>query len=275
MSISSKEPTPILDHFVILVSHRTLRELPERLKESFEVSTGGDHADGLTSNHLIILRDGVYIELIAFKDGIDPERRKSHKWGQLEENTIVDWAYTQVTERDFAQIQERVGAAGSGYFYENLVHGGRVQPDGTRVEWGTSAAYAVGREPIPTGTLPFWCIDKIDRQNRVPSTDSPKAIHPSDAQGISSVSVRIPTGQTLHAVSTTYDAIHRGDSPAPRTWLYETPNHDTTGANTVAIEAAPELAPGSQPQVAFKLVPGPRSPSSVEVLAGLVLEFDK
>jgi hypothetical protein len=275
MPLPNTEPPPILDHIVILVSHTTLKELPERFKDSLQVSTGGDHADGLTSNHIIILRDGVYLEVIAFKDGIDPERRKSHQWGQMEENTIIDWAYTQVTARDFAQVQERVGAARSGYLYENLVDGGRVQPDGTRVEWSTSAAYTVDGGPVPRGTLPFWCIDKTDRQNRVPSTDSPKAKHPSDAQGISSVLVRIPTGQSLRGVSTAYDAIHRGDSPSPQTWIYETPNSDITGAKTVTAEAAPELAPGGRPQITFKLLPGPRSPSSVEILPRFVLEFDK
>lgn len=92
---------PILDHVVILVSYKSLQELPKNLENSLIVIEGGSHADGRTVNKLIIFSDGSYIELIAFRDGLDPERRKERRWGSLKECAIVDWAYTLADVREF------------------------------------------------------------------------------------------------------------------------------------------------------------------------------
>ena len=56
-----------LDHLVILV-----RDLDQAVREyevlGFTVTSGGEHADGLTRNALIPFRDGSYLELVAFLD---------------------------------------------------------------------------------------------------------------------------------------------------------------------------------------------------------------
>src|SRR5690625_157113 len=118
-------PRPTLDHIVILVSHQTLQTIPDRLQDVLVVAPGGAHADGLTSNKLILLADGVYIEFIAFFDDVDPERRRRHRWGNLKENNIVDWAYTLPHEGGFGAVQQRVADAQAGYTYDDPVAGGR------------------------------------------------------------------------------------------------------------------------------------------------------
>ena len=57
---------PNLDHIVILISHDALLTLSDHLQDHFVIAPGGTHADGLTSNKLILLPDGVYLESIAF-----------------------------------------------------------------------------------------------------------------------------------------------------------------------------------------------------------------
>lgn len=70
------------------------------------VIPGGTHADGLTVNALIVYLcshksqlnkkltlsahslSHVYIELISFTPTADPNKRKSHRWGQLEPGWI-------------------------------------------------------------------------------------------------------------------------------------------------------------------------------------------
>ncbi|KAG7436201.1 hypothetical protein Forpi1262_v003490 [Fusarium oxysporum f. sp. raphani] len=105
---------PILDHFAILVSYQTLQTVTQSLKDSLLVIDGGAHADGLTVNKLIHLADGTYLEFIAFVEGVDPEKRRAHRWGNLEEGKIADWAHTLPSEADYAQLQKRVADAGNG-----------------------------------------------------------------------------------------------------------------------------------------------------------------
>ncbi|MBE7180065.1 MAG: VOC family protein, partial [Terriglobus roseus] len=65
-----------LDHIIILVPHSLLASIPSSLSNAFTISPGGRHADGATENVLVVLRDGVYLELIAFAD----EARKPDHW---------------------------------------------------------------------------------------------------------------------------------------------------------------------------------------------------
>ncbi|KAJ5155797.1 hypothetical protein N7492_008600 [Penicillium capsulatum] len=103
--------TPILDHIVILVSHTVLSGISQHIEGQFTLAPGGNHADGLTTNKLILLSDGVYLEFIAFFDHVDPERRRKHRWGNQKEGTIIDWAFTLPSESDFGAIQQRLADA--------------------------------------------------------------------------------------------------------------------------------------------------------------------
>ncbi|EXK88446.1 hypothetical protein FOQG_08274 [Fusarium oxysporum f. sp. raphani 54005] len=131
---------PILDHFAILVSYQTLQTVTQSLKDSLLVIDGGAHADGLTVNKLIHLADGTYLEFIAFVEGVDPEKRRAHRWGNLEEGKIADWAHTLPSEADYAQLQKRVADAGNGVTYGDLTSLQRHRPDGVLMKCLVSVA---------------------------------------------------------------------------------------------------------------------------------------
>lgn len=116
-----------LDHVVILVPYSYLSGLPGLpgsepsggggdggggegaqalpwFRELFTFSPGGRHADGVTENVLVLFRDGVYLEFIAFTpesaggsdagEGKTSGGRDGHKWGKFVEGSVVDWAVT-------------------------------------------------------------------------------------------------------------------------------------------------------------------------------------
>ena len=62
-----------LDHIVITVTDLA-RARADYGRLGFEVLEGGEHADGVTHNALVVLADGTYLELIAFQQPA-PERR--------------------------------------------------------------------------------------------------------------------------------------------------------------------------------------------------------
>ena len=69
---------PNLDHLVHLVPPGKLDEAIKQFERlGFAVEHGGVHADGLTHNALIVLTDGVYIEIISFLDGPAKGRSKN------------------------------------------------------------------------------------------------------------------------------------------------------------------------------------------------------
>lgn len=269
---SQAAPQPSLDHIVILVSHETLVGLPDRLKGSFTVAPGGTHADGLTSNRLILFEDGVYIELIAFFDNIDPDRRKKHRWGQLKEGAIIDWAYTLRHESDFAAVQQRVDNAQAGFTYSDPVSGGRTKPDGTVLKWAVAAARdAQGNASWP-GILPFWCLDRTDRQLRVPyETDHQRTHHPCGALGVSSLALSVPE-QEVTALGRVYDGIHHQSGSASGSgqgWHFDVPSGSTAGKHAIRLL-------GSDGASGIKLVLQGTgdSPATVELLPGLELQIE-
>ncbi|RFU75702.1 hypothetical protein TARUN_6461 [Trichoderma arundinaceum] len=270
MSDLSNTPQPTLDHIVILVSAKDLLELPDRLKDSFIVSPGGTHAGGQTFNKLILFEDGVYIELIAFAEGISPEERKKHRWGRQRENTIVDWAYTLPHESDFAAVQQRVKDANAGFTYKDPVPGGRTRPDGVVLKWAIGAPQDANGNETEPGFLPFWCLDRTPRSNRVPyEKDKAQTQHPSGARGVSRLRLSVAQEQ-LSALQGVYDAIHNVDNAArgEDEWLFNSPN---TSANArhilgVASESGPKV------KLAFQGSVG--SPSFLELLPGIVVKFE-
>lgn len=220
-------PTPILDHIVILVPHATLLDLPPWLTDAFTVLPGGRHADGVTENKLILFRDGVYLELIAFLPGQD-DGRASHHWGRRREGHVVDWADSLPLRAgdgavdELEVIRRRVGAAHSGIEYGGPKPGGRVRPDGEELAWVISSPYVVDDEDespgrglrggFVGGEAPFWCLDRTPRDLRVPYQVEDNVRHACGAVGCAGVSVWVRDEDLFGTLRKTYDALqgHEG-----------------------------------------------------------------
>ncbi|TLD04213.1 uncharacterized protein PgNI_12111 [Pyricularia grisea] len=215
---------PLLDHIVILIPPRVLRDLPAWLMDSFTVITGGVHAGGATENKLILLADGVYLELIAFTEGVDPAKRAEHRWGARPEGRIVDWALTLPgTGEEFHKVQDRVRSRDAGVVYRDPVPGGRTTPSGTELKWavadprlaqdgdGSGAPVVL---PIEAGEAPFWCFDRTPRRLRVPHDVPANVEHPSGAVGLAGVTVFVADAAALGAFKKVYDGIY-GEEGSP------------------------------------------------------------
>lgn len=266
---------PILDHIVILVSYETLQELPKRLKGALTVIDGGTHAGGQTLNKLILFSDGVYIELIAFQQSLDPEKRKSHRWGELEEGTIIDWAHTLPDEKDFVVIQDQVKDAASGATYRDPVAGGRIRPDGVELKWSVASAQDASGNPLRPGTAPFWCLDRTPRHLRVPYQGDQGASstkHPSGALGVSRVSVTVSESE-LDIIAGVYDGIHgpASDTGADgRAWSFIVHSGSTQGKHQLSLGKSQD----QKRYIHITLLGNKDRPRTIEVLPGLTFELE-
>lgn len=161
-----------LDHLVILV-----RDLDQAVREyevlGFTVTSGGEHADGLTRNALIPFRDGSYLELVAF---LDPEDPRENVWGWRvflpSGGGLIDYCAASDDLGDDARALEERGLG-----VEGPTDGGRRLPDGTEIRWRVARIRQDGR------LLPFLIEDVTPRSLRVPG--GPAAEHPNGATGIS------------------------------------------------------------------------------------------
>ncbi|KAI6611922.1 hypothetical protein MCOR07_010036 [Pyricularia oryzae] len=208
---------PLLDHIVILVPPRVLHDLPAWLTDNFTVITGGVHAGGATENKLILLADGVYLELIAFAEGVDRSKRAQHRWGARPKGRIVDWALTLPgTGEEFAKVQDRVRSRAAGVVYADPVPGGRTTPSGTELKWAVADPRAArdgeGSDApvlsIEAGEAPFWCFDRTPRRLRVPHDVPANVKHPSGAVGLAGVTVFVADAAALEAFKQVYDGIY-------------------------------------------------------------------
>jgi hypothetical protein len=162
-----------LDHVVIAV-----RDLAGAVADyqalGFTVLPGGEHTHGASHNALIVFADGAYIELIAFLRP-NPEFRW---WRVLSEagDGLVDFALLP------GDIAADVAAAKArGLELEGPTDGGRLRPDGERLEWRTARA--------ATSDLPFLCGDVTPRHLRVPQGDVRR--HANGALGVSGIGVAV------------------------------------------------------------------------------------
>ncbi|WP_343716690.1 VOC family protein [Inquilinus sp.] len=162
-----------LDHVVIAVQdlERTVADY-EAL--GFTVAPGGEHTHGASHNALIVFADGAYIELIAFRRP-NPEFRW---WRVLDQagDGLVDFALLP------GDIAADVAAAKArGLALEGPTDGGRLRPDGERLEWRTARA--------ATSDLPFLCGDVTPRRLRVPEGNVRR--HANGALGIAGVEIAV------------------------------------------------------------------------------------
>ncbi|KAF7551157.1 hypothetical protein G7Z17_g5225 [Cylindrodendrum hubeiense] len=275
---NQSSPRPIIDHIVILVSYDSLFETPKRLENALTVIHGGEHADGLTVNKLVILPDGTYLEFIAFNKGIDPDRRRSHRWGSLEEGRIIDWAYTLPDESDFSQVQQRVREGGAGVTYRDPVAGGRVRPDQTVLKWAVASAKDAAGNPVWPGDAPFWCLDRTPRHLRVPYQEGSELLehtkHASNAQGVSKVEVRV-SEKDFSTLKPVYEAIHKVGQAAETTedgWSFDVHSGATKGSHRLSLSVLGNKDAKSEIRLTF--LGTDQSPKTIELLPGLIVDFE-
>jgi len=192
-----------LDHIIILVPYEELSHPPQWLTQNFTITPGGRHADGKTENRLICLRDGSYIELIAFINN-DPKLRAGHHWDKP--YGIVDYAFTTAdgAQKNFADLQERLEAnEDSAVRYEEPRKGSRKRDDGVEIQWEVTLPRTTNG--YQRGELPFFCHDITSRSMRVPlSADSTN--HPSLTYGIKELTVFVAESK-INALIEAYSAI--------------------------------------------------------------------
>jgi len=122
----------------------------------------------------VVFADGSYIEIIAYQRP-DP----TNLWWKLlieDGEGIVDFAVVpDDTQKDIAAARAR------GLSLGGPTAGGRVRPDGARLDW-----LIVRPE---TRDLPFWCGDVSQRSLRVPEGE--RRQHANGVQGIALVRVDV------------------------------------------------------------------------------------
>ncbi|GLB35554.1 putative glyoxalase-like domain containing protein [Lyophyllum shimeji] len=216
--MSDSPSTKILDHIVHLTPPGSVEATSEQFRRlGFNVIPGGTHTDGLTANALVILADGVYIELICFTHPPSyyppgsPERhaRDSHHWASKALGWI-DFAFVgngSLATRISDVINARARRDGSGAVYSPEVPGGRERTDGKVLKWLITAP----EDDAKRGTLPFFCGDITPREWRVPVDPPSNTEHPSTAQGVSHV-VILASPEDFSSISRQLTSV-TGDTP--------------------------------------------------------------
>jgi catechol 2,3-dioxygenase-like lactoylglutathione lyase family enzyme len=162
-----------LDHIVIAVADLDAA-FADYTRLGFTAIRGGEHANGITHNVLVVFADGAYLELIAFRRA-DPGNR----WSDIFEHAgegFVDYALLpdNIDKVVFA-AQER------GLDIEDPQPGGRHRPDGARLEWKTA------RSPRPD--IPFLCGDVTPRALRVQEGDVRR--HANGVSGVAALTIAV------------------------------------------------------------------------------------
>jgi Glyoxalase-like domain len=120
---------------------------------------GGPHSNGATEMALVSFPDGSYLELMGRQPGADPKLVERNDWGKFLQSPGMPCAWA-VREADIAAEVARLRTAGIEVTAPE--HGGRVRPDGARLDWETSS---VG--PPPRGSFfPFLIRDITPRPQR-------------------------------------------------------------------------------------------------------------
>jgi catechol 2,3-dioxygenase-like lactoylglutathione lyase family enzyme len=161
-----------IDHVVIVV-HELERAGADFAAMGFTVVPGGEHADGVTHNALIAFQDGSYLELIAFLSAPPDSHPFYREHG--EEGLVTFALLPQDIVADVESAERR------GLKMVGPRRGGRVRPDGVRIEWETARG--------ETTDLPFLCGDVTARDLRVPH--GPARLHANGVQGIAGVTVAV------------------------------------------------------------------------------------
>lgn len=197
-------PAKALDHLVLFIPVDAATKLPRTpafFSDNFTLSPGGFHADGASSNVLILLADGCYIELISF---VDTKLAPKHWWGP--DSTFVgwkDWCLTtsNTPEENQANLKES---------HSEPVHGGRKRADGVDVKWAVTFPKGENGGQDLRGRLPFFCHDITPREVRVP-IQTQNTTHASGATGVKELTVIVKDQDHLDKTRRSYAAILGGE----------------------------------------------------------------
>lgn len=162
-----------LDHLVIAVADLDAA-FADYASLGFTVIRGGEHQDGITHNVLVVLEDGAYLELIAFRKPA-PGNRWSEVYHRAGEGFLDHALLPGDIDADVAAAQRR------GLDIADPVPGGRFRPDGARLDWKTARA--------PGSDVPFLCGDVTPRSLRVQEGDVRR--HANGVTGIRSLTVAV------------------------------------------------------------------------------------
>jgi catechol 2,3-dioxygenase-like lactoylglutathione lyase family enzyme len=162
-----------LDHIVIAVADLD-RALADYTDLGFTVIRGGEHANGITHNVLVVFADGAYLELIAFKRP-DPDTRWSRIYEQAGEG-FVDYALLPDNIDTVVAAAQRRGLD-----MATPEPGGRHRPDGARLEWKTARS--------PGSDVPFLCGDVTARALRVQEGDVRR--HANGVTGVAALTIAV------------------------------------------------------------------------------------
>lgn len=183
-----------LDHIVIAV-HDLDRAFADYAALGFQVIRGGAHADGASANVLVVFEDGAYLELIAFM-----RPRTENRWSDVLAGAgegFVDHALLP------GEIGREVAAAQArGLDISDPIPGGRLRPDGDRLDWQTARS--------PGSDVPFLCGDVTPRRLRV--QEGAVRRHPNGVTGVASLTVAV---RDLGRSARRYAALLDADPPAP------------------------------------------------------------
>lgn len=176
-----------IDHIIIYVED--LQSAINQYREAgFTTNYGGQHADGITENGLIVFSDGSYLELIALVEG-KPYAEAGFK-GLLKESGqgYTGLAFqSDAIEADLSAIAER------GITVGEIREGSRARPDGELLQWKMAF--------IENAMSPFVIQDVTDRDLRVPLNPE-NTTHDNGARGIHEVLIRVSDfEQTLELFS--------------------------------------------------------------------------
>jgi hypothetical protein len=197
-------PIQSLDHLILFVpvnSETNLPQLPSFFEKNFALTPGGFHADGATSNTLILLADGCYIELISF---VDATKAPSHWWGpDAKFIGWKDWCLTnsKTPEDNYDSIRET---------HDQPIHGGRKRADGVDVKWAVTFPKGEKGGQDVRGRIPFFCHDITQRNVRVPLS-AEKTTHSCGALGVRQLTIVVKDQALLEETRCAYASILRDD----------------------------------------------------------------
>lgn len=238
-----------LDHVVIAVLDLE-SAIADYSALGFQVLRGGDHPGRPTHNALVVFADGSYLELIAWKSAAPQERW----WPLLQRHGegIVDFA---LLPQDTAETV--AGAARRGLVLEGPLDGGRLRPDGERLQWQTA-------RPL-SADLPFLCGDITPRALRVP--EGAARVHPNGATGVARVDIAV---HDLDASLARYRALFGDAASAAQIGAVVTePAHGvrhariTVGSSTLVLSSPIDTGAASSNAIAQRLASRGEGPSAL------------